>query len=75
MKANKRLYNMGGDIMSNFYPSNNSNGSMITPKQKQEAKEKIERDKISREEAVRKLKKNPNYVINETNIRNMMNKG
>lgn len=70
MKKGKRLYEMGGDVIDNFYPSRKSGGSVITPEEKKKAKEKIEQAKTEEETKTQELKRKygPNIIINKTNL-------
>lgn len=68
MKA-KRLYEMGGDITDQFYPSNNSTGSIITPEAKEEMRQNAANQKNTDSAADAKLKKlyGSNAALNRTN--------
>lgn len=68
MKA-KRLYEMGGDITDQFYPSNNSTGSIITAEDKSNAKQNAANQKNADSASDAKLKKlyGPNAILNRTN--------
>ena len=75
MKKGKRLYNIGGNAVEEFYPSNKSYTSMIdnkpTPVNIQKAKEKALEEKLQIEAQNKKLydKFGPNAVPNRTNRR------
>jgi hypothetical protein len=73
MKKDKRLYNMGGNAIEDFYPSNNSYKSMIdnktTPANIQKQKERAIQEQLQIDAQNKKLESmyGSNAVKNRTN--------